>query len=102
MSGVTNNKAVGIGTPRFERGVGFRRERGAVMVLFVIALVAIIGAAGLALDSGHTMLNKTRLQNTVDASALSGAKTLDQTGDTALATADALAMFNGNAAGQGN
>jgi Flp pilus assembly protein TadG len=72
------------------------------MVLFVIALVAIIGAAGLALDSGHTMLNKTRLQNTVDSAALSGAKTLDQTGDTVLATTDALAMFAGNASGQGN
>jgi Flp pilus assembly protein TadG len=72
------------------------------MVLFVIALVAIIGAAGLALDSGHTMLNKTRLQNTVDAAALSGAKTLDETGDIVLAQADALAMFAGNASGQGN
>ena len=79
MSGVTNNKAVSKGMPVIERRVGLKRERGAVMVLFVIALVAIIGAAGLALDSGHTMLNKTRLQNTVDAAALSGAKTLDQT-----------------------
>jgi hypothetical protein len=82
--------------------VGIERERGAVMVLFVIALVAIIGAAGLALDSGHTMLNKTRLQNTVDAAALSAAKTLDDTGDEALSRAEALAMFAGNAAGPGN
>ena len=102
MSGVANKKAASKGPLGVERVVGVRRERGAVMVLFVIALVAIIGAAGLALDSGHTMLNKTRLQNTVDSAALSGAKTLDQTGDTVLATTDALAMFAGNAAGQGN
>lgn len=102
MSGVANNKAAFNSMPEIERGAGVRRERGAVMVLFVIALVAIIGAAGLALDSGHTMLNKTRLQNTVDAAALSGAKTLDQSGDTVLATTDALAMFSGNAGGQGN
>lgn len=72
------------------------------MVIFVIALVAIIGVAGLALDTGHAMLNKTRLQNIVDAAALSGAKTLDDTGNTASARDDALAMFAGNAAGLGN
>jgi type II secretory pathway pseudopilin PulG len=44
-----------------------------VMVLAVIGMVA-----ALALDGGHMMLNKTRLQNAVDAAALSGAKTLSQ------------------------
>ena len=39
------------------------------------------------------MLNKTRLQNTVDAAALAAAKTLDQTADVALAEAAADAMF---------
>jgi Flp pilus assembly protein TadG len=72
------------------------------MVIFAVALVAIIGMAGLALDTSHAMLNKTRLQNTVDAAALSAAKTLDETGDTALSRAEALAMFAGNAAGAGN
>jgi hypothetical protein len=79
-----------------------RREHGAVMILFVIGMVAIIGIAALALDSGHAMLNKTRLQNTVDAAALSAAKTLDDTADTMLAEADARAMFADNAAGAGN
>ena len=81
---------------------GARRERGTVMILFVVAMVAIIGIAGLALDTGHAMLNKTRLQNTVDAAALSAAKTLDDTDDTGLAQADALAMFQGNASAAGN
>lgn len=87
---------------RTTRSAARPRQRGTAMIIFVIGLVAIIGVAGLALDTGHAMLNKTRLQNIVDAAALSGAKTLDDTGNTAVARDDALAMFEGNAAGQGN
>jgi hypothetical protein len=77
-------------------------ERGAAMVLFTIGMLVIIGMAGLALDSGHAMLNKTRLQNTVDAAALSAAKTLDETADVAVAEAAAFSMFAGNANSAGN
>ena len=49
------------------------KQQGAVLILVVAAMVAMLGMAGLALDGGHAMLNKTRLQNTVDAAALSGA-----------------------------
>ena len=52
------------------------RQRGAVMVLIVIALAAMLLMGALALDGSHMLLNKTRLQNAVDAAALSGAKTL--------------------------
>lgn len=52
-----------------------QRQRGAVIVLIVIALAAILMMSALALDGGHMLLNKTRLQNAVDAAALSGAKT---------------------------
>lgn len=76
---------------------GPRHQGGAVLVLIAIGLLAIIAMAGLALDGGHMMLNKTRLQNTVDAAALSAAKTLDQSGDTTQATTAALAAFAGNA-----
>jgi hypothetical protein len=72
------------------------------MVLVVIGMVALIGIAGLALDSSHGMLNKTRLQNTVDAAALGAAKTLDETADEDLAEAAARAMFAANAANAGN
>lgn len=82
---------------KFTAAPGPRRQRGAVLVLIAIGLLAIIAMAGLALDGGHMMLNKTRLQNTVDAAALSAAKTLDQSGDTTQATAAALAAFSGNA-----
>src|SRR4030095_1354440 len=90
--------------PRSARGrFNFgKRQRGIVMVLVTIAMLAMLGIVGMALDGGHGMLNKTRLQNTVDAAALSAAKTLDQTNDTALAQAEALAMFNANAGVSGN
>ncbi|AYC32618.1 pilus assembly protein [Pseudomonas cavernae] len=55
-----------------------RRQRGAVIVLIVIALLAMLAMAALALDGGHMLVNKTRLQNAVDAAALSGAKRLLQ------------------------
>ena len=45
-------------------------QRGAVMVIVVAGLVAIIGMAGLALDLAHAYTNKTQLQNALDAAAL--------------------------------
>src|SRR2546423_1745474 len=74
-----------------------RSQRGAAIVLIVIALLALLLMAGLALDGGHLMLNKTRLQNAVDAAALAGAKTLDETGNTGSATTQALQAFANNA-----
>lgn len=78
------------------------RQRGAIMILIVAGMVAIIGIAGLALDGGHMMLSKSRLQNTVDAAALSAAKILDSTNDKVLATAAANATFTDNASDVGN
>jgi uncharacterized membrane protein len=77
-------------------------QRGAVAVLIAIAMGALIMTAGLALDMGHAFLNKTRLQNTVDAAALAAAKALDDTGNTALATAEAMQAFGNNASAAGN
>jgi Flp pilus assembly protein TadG len=77
-------------------------QRGAALILVVVGMAAIIGIAGLALDPGHAMLNKTRLQNTVDAAALSAAKTLDETADVTLAEAAANVMFAANAGNAGN
>lgn len=55
---------------------GADRQRGSVAVLLTIAMLALLAIAGLVLDGGHLMLNKTRLQNAVDAAALSGARTM--------------------------
>jgi Flp pilus assembly protein TadG len=73
-----------------------------VIVLVAVGIAALILCAALALDVGHTFLNKTRLQNTVDAAALAAAKELDNTGDTTLATAEAMQAFGSNAAAAGN
>jgi hypothetical protein len=81
------------------------RQEGSVSVLMVIALAVMGVMAALALDGGHLMLNKTRLQNAVDAAALSGAKTLSQvtgSGNSASATKTAALntlIQNANAAG---
>src|SRR5512139_1398382 len=70
------------------------RQKGVIVVLVTIAMLVMLGIVGLALDGAHGMLNKSRLQNTVDSAALSAAKTLDQTkGDTVAALAEALSMF---------
>jgi len=53
------------------------QQSGNVLVLFVISLFALITLASLALDGGHLLLNKGRLQNLVDAAALHAAKELD-------------------------
>ncbi len=81
---------------------GPQRQGGAVIVLVAVGIAALILCAGLALDVGHTLLNKTRLQNTVDAAALAAAKALDNTGDTTLATAEAMQAFGTNATAAGN
>ncbi len=79
-----------------------QRQQGAIMVLFVVGLTAMLGMVGLALDGSHGMLSKTRLQNVVDAAALSAAKTLDISDDEALAGAEALDMFSDNAGESGH
>jgi Flp pilus assembly protein TadG len=81
------------------------RQEGSVSVLMVFALAVIGMMAALALDGGHMMLNKTRLQNAVDAAALSGAKTLSQVvggsniASTTRAAALSTLMQNANATG---
>ena len=79
------------------------KQKGAVAILVVVGMIALLAMAGLALDGGHAMLNKTRLQNAVDAAALSGAKELDSTGgDVFLARAAVEVMFGANGTSAGN
>ncbi|MFT5716932.1 MAG: hypothetical protein ACI9T7_001115 [Oleiphilaceae bacterium] len=51
-------------------------QSGAILVMFTIGIFAIVAVAALALDGGHMLLSKGRLQNAVDAAALSAAKDL--------------------------
>ena len=59
-----------------------KRQQGIALVIFAIGMVVIIGIAGLALDLSAAMLDDARIQNGMDACALSGAKALmEETGD---------------------
>jgi Flp pilus assembly protein TadG len=53
-----------------------RKEKGTVIVLTAVSLIVIMGMLGLAIDLGHAYVNKTRLQNALDAMALSAAISL--------------------------
>ncbi len=72
---------------------GPRRQRGAVLALVAVGMLAIIGMAGLALQSGHLFVNKTHLQNALDAAALSAAKTLKAGASVATAGAAGRNVF---------
>jgi Flp pilus assembly protein TadG len=74
-----------------------RKQRGVTLVVITIALFSLIVVGGLALDIGHVMVNKSRLQATVDAAALSAAKVLDVTGSTTQATTAATNVLSLNA-----
>lgn len=79
-----------------------KRQRGIVMVILAVGMLALLAVSGLALDSGHIYLSKTRLQNAVDSAALGAAKILTSTGDMAAATAEANAAFTTNLSAPGN
>ena len=81
---------------------GGRSQRGAALPIVAVGLVAMLAVAGLALDASHSVVNKTRLQNTVDAAALAAAKQYDQAADIVAANAAALQIFGLNADGAGN
>jgi hypothetical protein len=90
-------------TRSFTSRYGVRnRQLGIAMPLVVIGLVAMLAIAGLALDSSHAFVNKTRLQNTADAAALAAAKVYDSTSDTTASTAAANSVFGLNTDGSGN
>lgn len=60
------------------------------MLLTMVFLIGLIGAIALATDSGHLVINKTRLQNALDSTALSAAITLNEKGGDAAAEAAAI------------
>ncbi|MBL4823268.1 MAG: hypothetical protein JKX90_07075 [Colwellia sp.] len=73
-----------------------RHQGGNVLVLFVISLLALLTLASLALDGGHLLLNKGRLQNLVDAAALHAAKELDSGATRAQAETAAINLLQVN------
>lgn len=75
-----------------------KHERGATLVLVVVGMLALLAMAGLAIDTAHVLLNKSRLQSALDAAALAAAKVLDQTASPAQASAAASGEFTLNLA----
>jgi hypothetical protein len=53
-----------------------RKERGAVAIMVALALVALIGFVGLALDLGKLYVVRSELQNSADSCALAAARDL--------------------------
>jgi len=68
------------------------------MPVTALALVSIMGMAGLVVDSSHLFISKTKLQNMLDAAALGSAKVLDDTGNQFTARAAARRIITNNLA----
>lgn len=73
------------------------RERGQMLVLFALSLVAIIGMVGLVLDSGGAFAQRRYQQNAADVAALAAANDLiaNQGDANWVATAESIATQNG-------
>ncbi|MFV0449281.1 MAG: pilus assembly protein TadG-related protein [Vibrio sp.] len=71
---------------------GMRKQRGLVAVIVTIALFSFMGIAALAVDINHALMNRTKLQNSVDAAALSAALALDHSDLSTVTSAEALSI----------
>ncbi|HEY3335402.1 MAG TPA: pilus assembly protein TadG-related protein [Candidatus Limnocylindrales bacterium] len=71
-------------------------ERGQVLVIFVLALVALMAATGLAIDIGRFYSERRFLQNAADAAALAAANTLIAGKSSDAARTEALAVIANN------
>ena len=81
-----------------------RGERGQVLVVFALALIAIIAMTGLVLDGGSTFVQRRDQQNVADVAAMAAAYAYATTGSTGSATtaAQSLASSNGYTDGTGS
>jgi Flp pilus assembly protein TadG len=79
-------------------------ERGQMLALFAICLVAIIGVTGLVIDGGLTMVQRRDQQNVADAAAMAGAYDYANNASTgsAIGQAQANAAANGFVNGTDN
>lgn len=81
--------------PSHERG----SERGQMLVIFALALVAIIGMVGLIIDGGDTFLQRRDQQNVADAAAMA-AGYASVNGQSPEGAAQSIAAANGYVNGQ--
>jgi len=80
-----------------------RRESGQVLVIFALALIAIVAMTGLVIDGGGTFVQRREQQNVADAAAMAAGYAYAMTGSTSAATAagQAIAAANGYTTGSG-
>jgi Flp pilus assembly protein TadG len=76
-----------------------KREPGQVLVIFALALVAIVAMTGLVIDGGATFVQRREMQNVADAAAMSAAYGFAMTNTTSAAQSTAAA--NGYTNGSG-
>ena len=69
------------------------KQRGIVTIMMAIALISILMMAGLAFGVSQVSLDRTRLQNVLDATALGAARVLNLTGNEVSATTAASELF---------
>ena len=69
-----------------------RAERGQILALFTLALVAIVAMVGLVIDGGDTFLQRRQMQNVADAAAMAAGYSFAVTGNES--TAEAAGMAN--------
>jgi hypothetical protein len=81
--------------PRVRKGT----QRGQVFVLVAIAVAALMGSAGLAIDLGYMEHEKTKMQTAADAAAIAGASVLSGGSSTITAAANEDASLNGYTSG---
>lgn len=79
--------------PSLAKRMSPRTQQGSIIPMVALGTLVMVGVAGLSLDSGHAFVNKTRLQNSLDASALASAKNLDLTHSQARAQEVAKEVF---------
>ena len=78
-----------------------RKQDGVILPVLALGVVAIIGVAGLAIDSSHAFVNVTRVQNALDAAALSAATALHNHNlDTGIARNHGGSTFNEHLEGE--
>ena len=70
-----------------------RGERGQILLVVILALVALLGIAAFAIDVGYAYYAKRQLQSATDAAALAGAQDLP---NAAMATATAQSYAAAN------
>ncbi|MBI2762165.1 MAG: hypothetical protein HYX54_00160 [Chloroflexi bacterium] len=89
--------------PRGDTPVGLgpraERERGQMLVIFALAMVALVAMVGLIIDGGDTFLQRRDQQNVADAAAMAAGYAMVN-GQSPTAAAQAVAGANGYTNGQ--